>query len=69
MWWRDKEQDCMRKGNKRKQLFSGKDTNETCIGKKIQETIMESMRKDSTSNGINTIPEGNLHQILNHRKS
>lgn len=32
--WKDKEeQDCMRKGNKRKQLFSEKDTDKTCMGK------------------------------------
>lgn len=59
----------MRKGNKTKQLFSGIDTDKTCMGKKQQEIIMDSMRRDSTSNGINTIPEGNLNQILNHRKS
>lgn len=59
----------MREGNKRKQLFSGKDTDKTCRGKKAQEIIMESMRKDSTSSGINTLLEGNLNQILNHRKS
>lgn len=56
----------MRKENQRKQLFSEKDTDKT---KKRQEIIMESMRKDSTTNGINAVSEGNLNQILNQRKS
>lgn len=35
MYWKDKEeQDCMREGNKRKQLFSEKDADKTCTGEK-----------------------------------
>ena len=56
MQWKDKEeQNCMKKMNKRKQLLSEEDADKTCMGKKLQEVIIESMRKDSITNGINAI--------------
>lgn len=45
----------MKKGNKKKQVLSEKDAGETCVGKKLQEVVIESVRKGSITNGIHAV--------------